>query len=114
MADNVLEKIAALKNACDTAYQDNPYSCSHAVWSVMKALVDPEKPYEQANSLIATLERAWTGVDLASAGKLASKGEVVVGGLSGSTNGHVIVVYPGLPKTRGGIRQRRRMAHITR
>lgn len=100
--------VAALKSACDDAYDANPNSCSHAVWAVIKALADPNKAYEQANALIDTLNRTWTTVDVATAGKLANEGKVVVGGLKATGNGHVIVVYPGPAKTRGGYRATKR------
>lgn len=100
--------VAALKKACDDAYDANLNSCSHAVWAVIKALVDPNKGYEQTNDLIDTLDKTWTKVDVATAGKLANEGKVVVGGLKATGNGHVVVVYPGPAKTRGGYKAKKK------
>jgi hypothetical protein len=91
-----------LKAACDNAYDSNASSCSNAVWDVVKAIVNPDEPYRQANKLIDYLSVNWTEVDLDKSYELANTGVVVVGGAKASPNGHVIVVYPGDKKGNGG------------
>jgi len=97
--DNSVEK---LKAACNCAYEMNPDSCSHAVWGVIRGLVNPDEPYRQANELIGYLSENWKEVSLDDAWTLAGTGTVVAGGLSAVPNGHVIVVYPGPKKFPGG------------
>jgi len=91
-----------LKVACDTAYDKNPDSCSHAVWDVVKAVVDPKEPHRQANGMIDHLTANWTEVALDKGHELARAGTVVVGGLKGTPNGHVLVIYPGDTAESGG------------
>jgi hypothetical protein len=91
-----------LKAACDRAYGLHPKSCSHAVWSVIKAMHNPDEPYRVANDLIKHLASAWAEVTVDRGHELAVGGIVVVGGMSGSSNGHVIVIYPGSKIDSGG------------
>jgi hypothetical protein len=91
-----------LKNACDAAYDSNATSCSNAVWDVVKAVVNSNEPFRDANHLIDYMDGNWTEVDLDKAFELANKGIVVVGGLKADNHGHVIVVYPGEKKGNGG------------
>jgi len=91
-----------LADACHAAYKKYPNSCSHSVWHVITSLADKDKKYQVANDLVDTLAKTWTEVDLATAAKLANAGEVVVGGQKAKGNGHVIIVFPGVSKPRGG------------
>jgi len=102
MADTLIDKATKLQTTCHEAYKAYPNSCSHAVWYIITKLVDEKFQYQQANPLIDFLNTNWTAVDLAAAAKLANEGEVTVGGLKATSNGHVIVVFPGPSKTRGG------------
>ena len=99
MADNAF---TLLKVACDHAYEKNPGSCSHSVWDVIKACANPTETYRQANQLIDHMTANWTEVTLDKGHELAQKGTVVVGGLKGAANGHVIVIYPGDKIDSGG------------
>jgi len=90
-----------LKAACDAAHDKNLDSCSHAVWDVVRGMGFDE-PYRQANELIDHLSGAWKVVTVDEAHTLASGGVLVVGGLKAAGHGHVIVVYPGQKKARGG------------
>lgn len=101
MVDSITA-FTALKVACDNAYDKNPKSCSHAVWDVIKDRVNPSETYRQANTLIAHMTANWTKVTLDEGHKLAQEGTVVVGGLIGTANGHVIVIYPGDKIESGG------------
>lgn len=94
--------ISKLKAACDAAYVKNPKSCSNSVWDVIRAMVDPNQPYMQANALVDWMEKNWKEVDLDAGAELAQKGVVVVGGLKSTGNGHVIVIYPGPKQASGG------------
>ena len=96
------QAVAALKAACDTAYDLHGTSCSHAVWAVIRGVHSPEEPYRKANELIDYMEKNWQEVDLDTGLELANKGTVVVGGLKADPNGHVIVIYPGEKKFNGG------------
>lgn len=96
------DPISKLKAACDAAYTKNPGSCSNSVWDVIRAIVDPNQPYMKANDLIDWLAANWKEVDLDAGAELARKGVVVVGGLKATTNGHVIVIYPGANIDSGG------------
>ena len=100
--DAVRSAVAALQAACHAAYRAHPGSCSNAVHQIITHLVDPDFVYRPANAMIDELRRSWTAVDADTAGRLAARGEVVVGGRKDSPNGHVIIVYPGAPKPRGG------------
>jgi hypothetical protein len=57
-----------------------------------------------ANSLIDHMANShdWQEVDLKETAELARQGFLVVGGLKGEAHGHVIIVYPGEEKPRGG------------
>jgi hypothetical protein len=92
-----------LKSRADEAYALHPGSCSHSVWHVIKLYL-PEQTWMNANALIDHLQqdRRWREVDVSTAGELARKGELVVGGKKEATNGHVIVVYPGPDQAAGG------------
>jgi hypothetical protein len=93
------QKVKALKQTCDDAFNYGPAatSCSHAVWYVIKALIDATVPMRVANELIKHMSTSkdWTSVTLEEGWNLANQGVVVVGGKSDTTNGHVIVIYPG-------------------
>ena len=103
MTDDASRAAAAtLKAACHAAYRAHPGSCSNAVHEIVSHLVDPGFVCQPANAMIDALRRTWTAIDADTAGALAARGEVVVGGRKGSPNGHVIIVYPGAPKPRGG------------
>lgn len=95
----------ALKTACQEAYKAHPQSCSHAVNAVIRAMHDfteTEWPQKQANLLIDYLVANWVEVNLEQAYELAQAGSVVVGGKKEDNHGHVIVVFPGPKKGRGG------------
>jgi len=96
------EAYTKLQVACNNAYDTNPDSCSHSVTAVIRKIVDPNEAYRQANSMIDYLSANWKEVDLATAKTLANGGVVVIGGLKGEPNGHVIVVYPGDEALNGG------------
>lgn len=96
------EATDALSKACDEAYAAYPTSCSHSVWYVITKLVDSTMAHQQANPMIDMLAKSWTEVDLATAAKLANEGQVVVGGQKATGHGHVVIVYPGAAKPRGG------------
>ena len=91
-----------LKIACDNAYDQYPDSCSHAVWSVMRARGQPNQDYRTANALIDYLIANWLEVGLTDGHALAMKGEVVIGGLKGTAHGHVILIYPAASIESGG------------
>lgn len=94
--------VELLKAACNNAYDKNPDSCSHAVWDVIKGMVNPQESYRQANELIDYLSANWKKIPLDAVDGLANKGVVVVAGLKGTNHGHVIVVYPGPRILNGG------------
>jgi hypothetical protein len=94
--------VTVLKVACDNAYDQYPDSCSHAVWSIIRARVNPAEEHRQANAMITYLTTAWKTVTLDEGYTLANTGKVVVGGLEGTTHGHVIVIYPGDKIESGG------------
>ena len=100
----VMNSVAALKEACDDAYFKAPHSCSHAVWYVLRKLVRDDEPYRVANDLIDFLVTSpkWQSVLVKDIAKLANEGNLIVGGLKEHPNGHVLVVYPGTEKPRGG------------
>ncbi len=85
------------------AYDAYPASCSHAVWYVIKRYL-PDQPYRTANVLLASLaaDRRWKEVPVSELAERASRGELIVGGLEETPNGHVIVVFPGAAKPAGG------------
>jgi len=94
--------VKQLSVACDAAYEANKTSCSHAVWSVIKAVHDPNQVYRQANTLIDWLTVTWSEVTLEDGFAAANRGAVVVGGKKETTNGHVIAIYPGAKILNGG------------
>jgi len=68
-------------------------------------LLDDKFPHRSANELIRFLNNqstGWAPVDLPRGYELANRGAVVVGGLKSQPNGHVVVIYPGNMKPRGG------------
>ncbi len=100
--------LAQLKEACGKAFKDHNGSCSHAVNAIVRTMLGLSEaawPQRQANDLVAFLTQSadWAAVTLDRAYELALQGVPVVGGKAEkTTNGHVIVVYPGLRKPRGG------------
>jgi hypothetical protein len=93
----------ALKKACDGAYDNNLSSCSHAAWSVLKAILNPKEPYRVANDLVDHMATSWLPVTLDKGHELANKGIVVVGGTKAPKgSGHVVVIYPGDKIPNGG------------
>lgn len=94
---------AQLEAVADEAYDKYPASCSHAVWHVIKRYV-PDQAYRTANVLLDFLDtdRRWKSVPVSEVAERASRGELIVGGLKESPNGHVVVVYPGAAKPAGG------------
>ena len=94
--------VAKLEKACDAAYDARPTSCSHAVWDVIKAVHDADQVYKQANELVDWMTVNWQEVSIDDAFTKANAGVVVVGGKKETTNGHVIVVYPGEKILNGG------------
>jgi hypothetical protein len=101
MADNATA-VEKLTKACDTAYESNLTSCSNAVWDVIKAVHDPKQEYKQANQLIDWMTINWSSVTLDDGFSAANLGAVVVGGKKETTNGHVIIIYPGPRILNGG------------
>jgi hypothetical protein len=104
--DTLGPEAAVLKTACDKAYKNCGTSCSHAANHVIREvhkLSEADWPHRQANPLVDYLVANWTEVNLERAYELAQRGSVVVGGKKEkSKNGHVIVVYPGTKRPRGG------------
>jgi hypothetical protein len=96
------DAVSTLKAAADAAYDKNPDSCSNAVWDVLRAIDDPKTPYRTANTLIDYMVANWTEVSVDKAAELANAGVVVVGGKKEKTNGHVVIVYPGVAQASGG------------
>lgn len=96
-----------LKRAADEAYDLHPKSCSHAVWHVMKQYI-LGREYVMANDLLTHLEcnPRWTRAGVGELEKYANEGVLIVGGLAdtstATSNGHVVVVYPGTAKMAGG------------
>lgn len=97
------EKAKYLAGACKDAFQLYQHDCSHAVWHVIRQY-KPDQPYMQANHLVSHLfnNPQWKEVQLWELSSLANQGILIVGGLQGSPHGHVIVVYPGPEKPKGG------------
>lgn len=83
-----------LKVACDNAYDQYPDSCSHAVWSVIRACVNANEPHRQANAMIDYMTGNWQETTVDDGHTAAKTGTVVVAGLKGTSHGHVIVLYP--------------------
>ena len=92
-------KVDALQKACDEAFDYPPAekSCSHAVWYVVRKLINQQEPLRTANDWIdyMTKSKDWHEVTADDGWKLANQGIVVVGGKKDSPNGHVILIYPG-------------------
>lgn len=102
--DDGSQKAEKLKTACSEAFFRYPHSCSHAVWYVLQQYI-PSQPYLAANQLLHYIESKpdhWREVRLSELSKLASDGNLIVGGAVELPNGHVIVVYPGSEKFSGG------------
>ena len=97
------EDAKILAKRCDEAFDLYLHDCSHAVWHVIRAY-KPDQPYMRANDLVSHLSRGteWREVPLSDLSRLASQGALVVGGLQEREHGHVIVVYPGTEKPKGG------------
>jgi hypothetical protein len=94
---------AALIKACNTAYDKYRDSCSHSVWAVLRATLNPVEPYRVANDLVDHMITCWTEVTLDDGHTLSNRGVVVVGGTrKAGGSGHVVVVYPGDKKPNGG------------
>ena len=93
---------AALKAACDSAYDANKDSCSHAVMAVIHAVLDASMQHRDANSLIDYMTTSWSEVSLDDGFYIANLGHVVVGGKKEAGHGHVIVIYPGDKILNGG------------
>jgi hypothetical protein len=102
------EAVEKLKAACLAAYDKHKGSCSHAVNAVIREMLGLDEtgwPHRQANALIAFLDGSaeWTVVELDRGYELAQHGVPVIGGKAETgTNGHVVVIYPGAKKPRGG------------
>ncbi|MBL8227961.1 MAG: hypothetical protein JNL98_05770 [Bryobacterales bacterium] len=95
--------MAALKKACDDAYDKNLNSCSNAVWDVIRVIVNPNETYRVANALMDHMASNWKAVTVEEGFTLANQGIVVVGGAKvESGNGHVVAVYPGEKIMNGG------------
>lgn len=100
--------LAKLKEACGKAFKDHNGSCSHAVNAIIRTMLGLSEtawPHRQANDIVAFLTQStdWTAVTVDRAYELALQGVPVVGGKAETgKNGHVIIVYPGLRKARGG------------
>jgi hypothetical protein len=94
--------VQQLKAACDAAYEANKGSCSHAVMSVIHAVLDPKMAHRNANGLVDHWETTWSEVSLDDGFHLANLGRVVVGGRKATPNGHVVVIYPGDRILNGG------------
>jgi hypothetical protein len=94
--------VTKLRQACDAAYAANKTSCSNAVTAVVQAVHDPQYVHRQANLLIDWMTTTWREISLEDGFAAANKGVVVVGGKKESTNGHVIVIYPGIKIFNGG------------
>jgi hypothetical protein len=96
------DSVKALEAACDSAYDANKTSCSHAVMSVIHAVLDAGMGHRDANGLIDHWTTNWTEVNLDDGFYLANLGHVVVGGKKEPGHGHVIVIYPGDKILNGG------------
>ncbi|MBJ6724525.1 hypothetical protein [Geomesophilobacter sediminis] len=103
MAEDDRNKLEKLKLASDEAFVLYPKSCSHAVWYVIKQY-NPDQPYLVANDLVEMISSSpdWEEVSLSELSALANRGTLVVGGAKERVHGHVITVYPGDEKPRGG------------
>ena len=103
MTENLNNSGDQLRKYCDDAFIKYPKSCSHSVWHVIRQYI-ADQPYMIANMLIDHISSSpnWQEVQPNELSKLASDGILVVGGLKESGHGHVIAVYPGSEKARGG------------
>jgi hypothetical protein len=93
--DNTAAAVAKLKQACDSAYDANKTSCSHAVMAVIHDVVDASMAHRDANSLVDYWNSNWTEVEVDHGFYLANLGYFVGGGKKESGHGHVIAIYPG-------------------
>jgi hypothetical protein len=95
--------VSRLINACNEAYDRFTKYCNQSTHHVITTVVDPDWPLELADPMIDRIVSSnWQEVDDQTAAQLANQGIVVVAGLRGGANGHVVVVYPGEPKPQGG------------
>jgi hypothetical protein len=103
MIENLNDKAKQLRKACGEAYKSYPDSCSHSVWYVISKYKNDQQ-YMIANKLLDYIASSpdWKEVQLNELSQLANDGILVVGGKKEHGNGHVIVVYPGDEKARGG------------
>lgn len=66
-------------------------------------MIDPHWPLELADPMIDRIVNAgWQRVTDSQAWSFANQGKVVIVGLKGGANGHVMVIYPGPMKPMGG------------
>jgi hypothetical protein len=97
------DAVARLIQTCNEAYDRFTSYCNQSTHHVLSTLVDPHWPVELADAMIDRIVAAdWQAVDDETAIELANQGIVVVAGLKGGSNGHVVVVYPGKGKPAGG------------
>ena len=103
MEDDQNKAQGNLIKACQEAFRKYPNSCSHAAWHVIRQY-RREQEWMDANDLVNHLSNSadWKQVQLTELSKLACEGVLVVGGAKEGVHGHVIVVYPGQEKTKGG------------
>ncbi len=104
---NETDPVGKLKSVLDEAYDYGMKnkSCSHTVHYAMKKLFDDKIGYRKANDWVDYFNNEsqyWTTVNVVRAGELANKGKLVIAGKKEAGNGHVIIVYPGSSKPRGG------------
>lgn len=92
-----------LAKACDEAYIKYPKSCSHSAWYVIQKY-KYNQTHMVANQLIDYISSSsdWKEIQLSELSQLASDGVLIVGGRKELEHGHVIIVYPGPEKARGG------------
>lgn len=102
MADDSIA-VKRLQDACASAYDKYPNSCSDAVWEIIRTLVVSGAAQISANDSIDYWDDNWKSVTLEEGFNLANKGVVVVGGLQVlGGHGHVIAIYPGPKIPNGG------------
>lgn len=92
-----------LIEACNEAYDRFTKYCNQSTHHVLMTLVDSKWPLQLADAMIDRIvHEHWQEVDDEAAVQLANQGIVVVAGLKGDNNGHVVIVYPGPAKPAGG------------
>ena len=96
-----------LTQAAQAAYDQYSHDCSHAIWEVLKQMVNPSETYRTANELMTEMARPGSGwrqvASMQEASDLANSGKVVAGGLGEKVgHGHVVVVMPGPMRPSGG------------